>query len=1139
MQGSFWKTVALVAVIGVGSLAVLEVQDRLKDSPSVLESAELSGDASLENDLKSVAEKSVDAELEDSEFDKMLKAGFAPSDGLTSTKGGASEADSATSPEGQMAFDLSEPDGSADQTFDTTPEETASQFALADAKSEETDSSVDTRVELASLTDEPNPFDFANGAETNGQADDSTLIQPVGFVAGDQQTGETAAPSAFAAFDPAALGSSKGTPTTGAVSDSSASDSTFETAALPRAVGQMEFFSGDESPASESAANDASAPKTVQASPAAFESDVTEESFGNGSAVGGGFEEFPAAGTDRNSSTGTSNPFPGFSFDDDQPATDSGAPEFSNEPDTRDDRSPFFQPKSPQGDDLGSEFVPLPRDEFGGQEFDPTPDSGSSMGSFDDSSDGTQALPFAEDSDLDVPVLNNRPNDGIDEGLEIPSSEFDRDRLPSDREEATPGFDSGSDFRDFPAMDRQTDETFDSRPPIRTTPDRIPRPRTTPASPWDTDPIDRRGIDRSNIDPGVSRESDFNRRERTFGNENMDRTESRGIDPGFDAAPGRIPVLEDRLPERDNISDRNQPLSIDPGFGTDRTDSNRELDLRDRDFRDRSLSDDPYDRGIGSRPIREFGGSDNSLDFPSRSRSEDGRFEDEPIGSGPLGGVREFGGSSPDRMRDNLRGRTDRLGGDVRHGGNVRQVASVMRPKLILQKSAPENATVGTPLEYSITIRNDGDAPAYDVVVEDEVTAAGRIDGARPQASRTNDGDRLTWEFDSIPPGTEKEIRVQVTPTGEGVIDGVATVKFKSRVKATTTITAPRLQLQMEGPAKVRLGDKVQYLYTIVNEGSGEARSVFVRTVLPQNGGLRHPQGQDLEYEIPLMAPGERREILLSVVAGEPGSQKAQAIVTSRNGSKDEAFWNTDVIGAQLQMLRRGPKRRFVSKTARYENIVTNETDFDAVNARVVEEIPPGMEFKAAGQGGRYDAEKRTVTWAIQRLAAKATTTLQLELEPRVAGQQDSRVMIYENIGAQSDDYVSTTLVEDLHNVSATISQLDGPVALGEGFGFTVTVDNRGTADATDVQLTIQVPREIKVEGAGTQDVQAGLIEESNTVVYRKVVRIRPDQKQDFELKLRGVQPGRNLIVKAEVQSSQMDEPLDVSESVTIYDDRN
>ncbi|MCP4171051.1 MAG: hypothetical protein GY758_09810, partial [Fuerstiella sp.] len=451
-------------------------------------------------------------------------------------------------------------------------------------------------------------------------------------------------------------------------------------------------------------------------------------------------------------------------------------------------------------------------------------------------------------------------------------------------------------------------------------------------------------------------------------------------------------------------------------------------------------------------------------------------------------------------------------------------------------KTAPENASVGTPLDYSILVRNEGDATAFEVIVEDEVNAGVEVNGARPQPDLDRTTGKLIWHFDSIKPGETEEIRVQVTPTGEGKLDGIASVKFKARVKATTLITAPKLRLKMAGPKEVRLGEEVSYRYIIANEGTGEARDVVLRTVLPNGGGFNHPQGRDLEYEIQSMRPGEQREIILSVVAGEPGEHQTNAELTANGGANDQAAWQTNVIGAQLQIVRRGPKRRYVGHPGVYENVVTNETNFDAIDAKVVEQVPEGMRFISADNGGHYSEASRSVTWNLDRIGAGQQMLLQIELMPTSAGSRESTVTILENAGFRSDDYVSTTVVEDLHNVSADISQLDGPIAMGETFGFTITIDNRGTADASDVELTIAVPEEIQVVGAGSAEVQAKLLA-GNLVQYNVIVRIASGQKQSFQVKMMGARPVRNGVVKASVRYRQMEEPLVVSESVTVYRD--
>jgi uncharacterized repeat protein (TIGR01451 family) len=455
-----------------------------------------------------------------------------------------------------------------------------------------------------------------------------------------------------------------------------------------------------------------------------------------------------------------------------------------------------------------------------------------------------------------------------------------------------------------------------------------------------------------------------------------------------------------------------------------------------------------------------------------------------------------------------------------------------MRPHLTIRKQAPETATVGLPLDYSILVKNEGPSAAYDVVVEDEVTTAARFRSSQPNAEDFDQAaGKLVWRFTELAAGESREIKVSIVPTGEGMLDGVATVRFKAQVKSTTVVQAPALALTVAGPREVMIGEKIELKYVVRNEGTGAASNVLVRSLLP--AGMRHPEGQDLEYEISLLPPGEQRELTLEVVAAEPNVQTVEAEVSAAGGASATATAPVNIVGRQLQIERRGPGRRFVGRPATYENVIINETAFDAVDAEVVEQVPQGMKFVSATEDGLFNPQDRSVTWKISRLSAGQQKLLRIELMPLDAGQKQSVVTVVENAGFRSQQTL-TTAVEDLHNVSADISRLDGPIAVGETFGFSISIDNRGTADATDVELLVEVPQEIKVVGAGSRTIRASL-EQGNIVRYSRIVRVEPGRQQSFELKLQGERPVRNAVVKAMVRYEQMQKPLVVSESVTVY----
>ena len=461
-----------------------------------------------------------------------------------------------------------------------------------------------------------------------------------------------------------------------------------------------------------------------------------------------------------------------------------------------------------------------------------------------------------------------------------------------------------------------------------------------------------------------------------------------------------------------------------------------------------------------------------------------------------------------------------------------RSVSEVMRPQLSIQKLAPDTATVGVAHEYTIVVTNEGDSAAYDVIVDDELGDAARLENSKPVADFDRVSGKLSWTIRELAPRQKQEITVRITPTGEGTLDGMATVRFKAQVKSATVITAPKLTLEMTGPDAVKVGDEVELRYVIRNNGSGAASNVILRSVLPP--GLKHSEGGDLEYEIENLPSGGKEVIDLTVIAAEPGSYHTVSEVTASGVSADKASTDINIIGSQLTIQRLGPDRRFVGRSGTFQNIVSNETAFEATNATVVEQVPEGMRFVSADNGGTYNPQNGRVRWDIDRLAPGKQITLEIELEAITAGPQEVLVELTESAGFRSQARAIVT-VEDFENMTANISPQDKPVAVGESFGFTITIENRGTAVAKNVEMVVEVPAEIAVKAAGTRAVKAR--REGNTVRYATVEAIPPGEKMTFELKLQGEKQARNARVLASLSYDQMPKPLIVSEAVTIFDD--
>ncbi len=1008
MQNAFWKTVTILGVVGIGSLVVVEVQNRLRKLPT--QSAAL--DEAAGDDIGTVpnggGDVEMDAALTQSPFERRFAAENSPT----------------------ASFDLSEPDNHLHDhatTAGNDSEQVAAAFYGADGNAGAA-GSVDNTVRRENLAEGSNPFEAFERSTNSAASTADSAAARISTTAADAQ-------AVADSFQFPTMNRSADTVASGVVKTASA------------AVVQPAGHEGDD-PFAE-----------------------------DGNFDGAAAERDPFAG-------GSAQPDP-FSFDAEPVAFDDEPPAPASEvPAARSDNIGFadFSEEQPNS-------VPVPREIRGDSQPQPARSSESPMLYFGANGD---------DSPSDLPMPETSAPSSAPAELKL--EPFVPDSDPRLEPSAVNPAHTPDRINLQPVPERQ--------PATLDTPD-AELPNGGFFSDDESEPA--RGPDRSTQPTGSGTFDDdaalpFVEDPASADDDRSPVPVPRQVPSAREDSSLTLPGFDDRIPPRND-------------FGED----------------DRNPVRVPDADGRGSQPFddRDFDDAPAFNDFPA--------FDDRDVPAGTAPGRRPSNPADLDwsaepaepRPVDSLDSR-DRRGLSPRLAEPVdatRQVSAVMRPHLTVRKNAPENATVGIPVPYTIIVRNEGQSPAYDVVVEDELPAAADLKGARPTPEFDQRSRRLTWLFESLPPGEERQIEVTIVPTGEGTLAGVATVQFKAQVKATTVIRAPRLELQLTGPPEVRIGDKVDYRYVITNRGTGEARDVFVRTVLP--AGLQHPEGGDLEYEISSMRPDEQREIVLTVVAADPGQYRTVAEATALGGAKAQAGSPISVVGQQLQLERRGAKRRFVGRAATYENIIQNETTFDAFDAEVIEQIPDGMKFVSASDSGLYNPQDRTVVWKIAQLPAGKQKLLQIELTPLMAGEQRSIVTVVENAGFRNEvDH--TTSVQDLHNVSADISNLDGPVAVGETFGFSISIDNRGTADATDVELVVQVPRGIKIVGAGSPDKPA-FPADNNSARYDTILRIPPGQQESFELRLQGQQPVQNGAVKALVRYRQMQEPLVVSESVTVY----
>ncbi|WP_339727943.1 hypothetical protein [uncultured Gimesia sp.] len=452
-------------------------------------------------------------------------------------------------------------------------------------------------------------------------------------------------------------------------------------------------------------------------------------------------------------------------------------------------------------------------------------------------------------------------------------------------------------------------------------------------------------------------------------------------------------------------------------------------------------------------------------------------------------------------------------------------------PKMTIQKLAPPEAVLGQPFIYHVLVKNSGTTSAHKVVVEDRIPKGAKLTGTIPRAEQIND--RIIWRLGAMSPGTEKKISIRVIPEMAGQIGSVATVNFATEVASETKITSPKLAIQSDQPGAVKPGEITVVNYTITNSGSGDAKNVYIRSIIPPQ--FTHPGGDDLEYNVGVIPAGATKQIQLKLKAIKPGAGKTISSVIGDGNLKAETEVPLKVIGngEQFLLTRKGPKNRYLGRSGVYENVIANNTEKPIQNISVFESVPPGMKFVTASANGQFDTVRNVVQWDIPELAASDQRVLTIELEPVEVGKVISTVQVVtDNNTKFSANLQSEVTVIGQPLLKVETSELKGPLEVGEKMAMQIQLVNQGSASATNVEFRVKIPKELVFLAAKgpVRYRQAG-----SYVIFEPTQELAAKQALNFELSFTAQSTG-DARVLVQVQSKQMQKPLNQEEAIPVLE---
>jgi uncharacterized repeat protein (TIGR01451 family) len=401
--------------------------------------------------------------------------------------------------------------------------------------------------------------------------------------------------------------------------------------------------------------------------------------------------------------------------------------------------------------------------------------------------------------------------------------------------------------------------------------------------------------------------------------------------------------------------------------------------------------------------------------------------------------------------------------------------------------------------------------------------------GTVPQAELDEASGQLIWHLGKIDAGDVRTIKVKVVPTQAGSIGSVATVSFEAAVAARIVITAPELQLTMQGPDEVSVGEQAPFRFTATNVGSADAHGAYIRNLIPQ--GFEHPGGNDLEYEIGVLAKGQSKDVDLTLRAVAPGQFENHAILGAEGDLTVEASRHVTVLTSRLTIQRQGPANRFVGRSAHFANTITNQSSKPLTDVTVVETVPAGVQFEAASDGGRFDPQARTITWRVPQLEPGGQRQLQTVLVPAEVGERLSTVTASNPQGNEVQAQ-SRLLVAGFSSLKIDVAHDGAPVPIGEDVALRLSIKNRGTAPASQVKMLIEVPPQMRFVNA-KGPVKYRVVGD-NLIEFETVSTLPIDAEQEFDIVLTAAEKG-DARVRVELQAAELSSPLNEEELVVIH----
>ena len=405
---------------------------------------------------------------------------------------------------------------------------------------------------------------------------------------------------------------------------------------------------------------------------------------------------------------------------------------------------------------------------------------------------------------------------------------------------------------------------------------------------------------------------------------------------------------------------------------------------------------------------------------------------------------------------------------------------------------------VGDNITYTITITNNGESVAHNVVVNDTVKGSGVVVSCKDNNGKSYQGS--VWTIDSVGNHSDIVLTVVVRVTGAGTIVNNVTAKSDENdtnvsdetpdedvlpdVKLNITkeldedvLPDVKLNITKEliTPGPIYVGDNITYTITITNNGNSDATNVKVTDIIKGSGVIvscKDNDGKSYQGSVwTIDSVAAHDNVILTVVVRVTDVGTIANNVTAKSDENDtnvtdetpEEDVNPDVKLDIVKVLETTDPI-YVGDNITYTITITNNGNSDATNVKVIDVIKgSGVIVSCKDDNGKsYQGS----VWTIDSVAAHDNVVLTVVVRVTDVGT------IVNNVTAKSDEndtnVYDETPEEDVNpdvrlNITKSVVGEITEVYVGDEITYNIIVTNNGLSTATNVNVKEQLSEHVVV----------------------------------------------------------------------------